>query len=366
MLRIHAPGLLVIAAFLSSCHVSDSGAVDTAAAEQACTLDARAYCEKRKTCWPQGVNDYRFQQTWGTLDRCLSDRKANCLASATRPGSGNDSARIQGCAMALQAQSCDNFQANVALPTSACPPVVGHLDNGTSCVANDQCKSAYCDRAEDQACGKCNDKGGIGTACDQTADCAAGLACISSPDTLSRTCMMPAPPPARARAGEPCGGMLPACDLGLTCVGMGAMKTCMADVATAGAPCDPTHKMLPDCDTNTAHLWCNRVSMTCEPQKLAAVNQPCSLLADGSFAVCSGGTRCVRPKGADGNRPAQGTCTAAVGENATCFRSSSDGPGCATTLRCVYDAVGAPTGQCQSQATVDCSKRPAHDAGAGG
>jgi hypothetical protein len=268
--------------------------------------------------------------------------------------------------MALEAQSCPNFLAGIALPTSACPPVVGQLDDGATCVAGDQCKSNYCDRTEDQLCGKCADRGGIGSACDQNSDCAGGLTCLTAADTLARACMMPGPAAAKARAGEACGGMLPGCDAGLTCVGTGTMKTCMPDVMAAGNPCDPTHKMLSDCDSATMHLWCNRTSLTCEPRKFAAAGQPCNELPDGSFALCSGGARCVRPKDAAGTRPAQGTCVTGAAENGPCFRDASDGPGCAVTLRCVYDAVGAPSGHCQAQVPAACGKVTAHDAGAGG
>src|SRR5690349_2958691 len=54
---------------------SSSSTADTAATEAACSLDAQTYCDKRKTCWPEGINDFRFQQSWGTIDKCVSDRK---------------------------------------------------------------------------------------------------------------------------------------------------------------------------------------------------------------------------------------------------------------------------------------------------
>jgi hypothetical protein len=358
--------LLLLLSLVPACHTSSSGVNDTGAAEQACALDAQTYCDKRKTCWPEGINDFRFQQSWGTVEKCVSDRKASCMADVGRQGSGLAPTRVESCAMALQAQSCPNFLAGIALPTSACPPVVGQLDDSATCVAADQCKSNYCDRTEDQLCGKCTDKGGIGGACDQNSDCAGGLTCQATADTLAHACMMPGPAAAKAREGEACGGTLPGCDTGLTCVGTAMMKTCMPDVMAAGNPCDPTHKMLADCDSTTMHLWCNRTSLTCEPRKFAAVGQPCNELPDGTFALCSAGARCVRPKDATGARPPQGTCVSGAAENAPCYRDGSDGPGCAVTLRCVYDAVGAATGKCLAQVPAACGKVVAHDAGAGG
>jgi hypothetical protein len=106
--------------------------------------------------------------------------------------------------------------------------------------------------------------------------------------------------------------------------------------------------------------------MTCELRKFAAPGQPCNELGDGSFAMCSGGARCVRPKDAAGMRPVQGTCTTGAAENAPCFRDGSEGPACAVTLRCVYATVGAPTGKCEVQVPAACGKVEAHDAGAGG
>jgi hypothetical protein len=295
----------------------------------------------------------------------LADRKASCLADVGRPGSGLHATRVQTCATALQVQSCADFLAGIGLPTSACPPVVGQLDDAATCEASDQCKSNYCNRAEDQLCGKCSDKGGIGSACDQSSDCAGGLTCQASADMLSHTCLMPAPAAVKAKAGEACGGMLPGCDAGLTCVGTAAMKICTPDVTAAGAPCDPTHKMLADCDSATLHLYCNRTALVCEPRAFAAAGQPCNDLPDGSFALCSGGARCVRPKDAAGTRPAQGTCTTGALENAPCYRDAADGPACAVTLRCVYDTVGAPSGRCLLPVPAACGK-VSHDAGAGG
>lgn len=358
--------LLLALSLVPACHSSGSSP-DTAAAEAACTLDAQTFCDKRKTCWPEGTNDFRFQQNWGTLARCQEDRMKSCLADVGREGSGVSSARVQSCAMALSAQTCENFLAGIALPTSACPPIVGKIDDGAMCVVSNQCKSNYCDRAEDQLCGKCTDKGGIGGACDQNSDCAGGLTCQTTADTLSHACMMPGPAAAKAKAGEACGGTLPGCDTGLTCVGMAMMKTCMADVTMPGAPCDPTHKMLADCDSSTQHLYCNRTGLTCELRKFAAAGQPCNDLADGSFAICSGGARCVRPKDATtGMRPAEGKCVAAAAENAPCYRDGADGPGCEVPLRCVFDAVGAPTGKCLAQEPAQCGKVVPHDAGVGG
>jgi hypothetical protein len=358
--------LLVLVSLMPACHGS-SGTDNGGAAEMACALDAQTYCDKRKTCWPEGVNDFRFQQSWGTVEKCVDDRKRTCLSDVGRQGSGLATTRVQSCAMALQAQTCANFLAGIALPTSACPPVVGQFEDAVTCVVSNQCKSNYCDRSEDQLCGKCTDKGGIGSGCDQSSDCAGGLTCQTTADTLSHACMMPGPAAAKAKAGEACGGTLPGCDTGLTCVGTGTMKTCMADVAVAGAPCDPTHKMLADCESSTMHLYCNRVSLMCEARKFANPGQPCNDLLDGSFAMCAAGSRCVRPRDAAGARPAQGLCTAGAAENARCYRDGNEGPGCAVPLRCVYDSIGAPTGTCLAQEPAQCGKpRAVPDGGAGG
>ena len=95
----------------------------------------------------------------------------------------------QTCARAIADQSCEDFLAGVALPTSACPPVVGKLGNGAACVAGNQCQSNYCDRADDQRCGKCADRLGIGRAgAIRSADCAGGLSCQTDATTQARTC----------------------------------------------------------------------------------------------------------------------------------------------------------------------------------
>ena len=366
MNRLSSLALVFLAVSSAVACNSSSGSDTSAVAEMACAMDAQIYCDKRKTCWPDGVNDFRFQRDWGTVQTCMDQRKASCVLDVQRKFSGVTALRVEGCARALQSQSCPDFVAGIALPTSSCPPVVGMIDDGAACVAGNQCKSNYCDRAEDQLCGKCADKGGIGAACDQSADCAGGLSCQPTADMLSHTCEMPVPAAPKGKAGEACGGVLPACDTGLTCVGTGTMKTCMAQLTTAAAPCDPTRKMLPDCESATNHLYCNKSTMTCEARKFVPAGQPCNELPDGSFAMCSGGANCVRPKDPTTMaRPAAGTCAADVGPGQRCWRDGADGPGCAPPLRCVYDAVGAPSGTCLGQDYALCGKPlPAHDAGA--
>jgi hypothetical protein len=365
--RLFLLGLVVSLPVTPACNSSsssgDSGP-SAADVESACTLDAQSYCDKRKTCWPEGVSDFRFQRDWGTLQACVDQRKQSCLGDLHRKQTGLTTTRVQSCAQALQSQSCENFLAGIALPTSACPPVVGPIDDGTTCVVNNQCKSNYCDRGEDQLCGKCADKGGIGGACDQSSDCAGGLSCLTNPDTLARACMMAGPAAVHARAGEACGGTLPSCDTALACVGTGTMKTCVAQVATAGGACDPGKKLLPDCESATNHLYCNRTTLVCEARKFVAIGQPCNELADGSFAMCSAGGRCVRPKDAlTGARPAEGTCVAEANAGQRCQRDASEGPQCQPPLRCVYDTVGAPAGTCLAQDDAMCGKVPGRDGG---
>ena len=170
------------------------------------------------------------------------------------------------------------------------------------------------------------------------------------------TCMTPPPPAAKGKAGEPCGATgQPACDTGLSCVGMGAMRTCQAQVAMAGAPCDAGRKTAPDCD-GALYLSCNRTTAVCERQKLIKIDEPCNDLPDGSFGVCTAGSNCVRPRDpATNNRPPTGTCTADVGEGMPCARNVADGPGCTPSLRCVYDVMAAPMGHCRAQDLTMCS-----------
>jgi hypothetical protein len=345
-----------LAALAPACHQDDGGTgASTEAIQQACDLDAQAFCDKRKTCWPEGVNDFRFQRDWGTLEGCIGQRKATCLADLQRTLTALTPARTMGCAQALNAQSCQDFLASVALPTSQCPGAgAGTVDNGGACAVSAQCRSNYCNRAENETCGACADRGGIGTACDQNGDCVSSLTCQIPAGSGTGSCMTPGPAAPRGKAGEACGGTLPACDTGLSCVGTGTMRTCQAQVTMAGAACDATRKAAPDCD-GALFLWCNRMTNLCERQKLAESGQPCADLPDGSFALCKGGAACVRPRDpATGNRAAAGTCLADAGQGSPCARNAADGPGCAASLRCVFDAVGAPMGVCRVQDLAAC------------
>jgi hypothetical protein len=336
----------------------NSSSTNAPASSETCMFDAQQFCEKRKTCWPDGVNDYRFQRDWGNLQTCINERWRSCVEDVERPMSGNTVARVSSCARALMNQSCQDFLAGIALPTSDCPPIVGHIDNAAACAVGDQCKSNYCDRAENQRCGKCADKRGIGASCDQNSDCASPLTCQPSADGLTMACAMlvPTTPPPKAKAGEACGTGLPGCDSGLVCVGMGLMKTCMAQVATEGAPSDPARTKLPDCDNTTDHLWCNTAKLTSEKRLWAPVGQTCGVLAmEGSFAGCSAGANCVVAKDAMGKRTTTGVCIADAIEGEPCWRNTADGPACAVPLRCIYDAVGAPNGVCVSADYNMCS-----------
>jgi hypothetical protein len=358
--------LLVIPAVTPGCNSSnDQGLVSTATLDQTCTLDAQAYCGKRMTCWPDGMDDFRFQRDWGTPQGCIDQRKATCMADLQRKYTGLSVQRTTGCAQALQQQTCPDFLAGLAVPASQCPAAgPGQLENGAACAVSGQCRSGYCDRAENQVCGACADRGGIGKNCDQNADCVSPLVCTIESGATSGSCMMAAPAAMRSKAGDPCGTAgQAACDTGLVCVGTGMARTCQAQRNVSGAPCDATRKMAPDCD-GALFLSCNRMTSICERQKLVEVGQPCADLPDGSFAVCRSGANCVRPRDPTSNaRPAAGTCVADVGENMPCARNAADGPGCAASLRCVYDAVGAPMGRCHAQDLALCGVTASPDGG---
>jgi hypothetical protein len=348
--------LVGVGLVVSGCGGSSGSAVDTTIS-QTCMLDAQTFCEKRKTCWPDGLNDFRFQRDWGgSLDTCVEERKRSCLQDLERPMSGNTAARASSCAHALQTQSCPDFLQGLALPTSDCPPVVGHIENAAACAVSNQCKSNYCDRAENQRCGKCADKGGIGARCDQNSDCASSLTCQLTADGTGMACAPAVPAVPKLKVGEACGMPGQAgCDTALACVGVAPTKTCMAQVATEGAPCDPSKKMLPDCDNTTVHLWCNTATKLCEKRKWAPMGEPCNELPDGTFAGCSAGGNCVRAKDALGKRTTTGTCIKDAIENEPCYRDTADGPACAVPLRCIYDSVGASNGVCLSADYTMCS-----------
>jgi hypothetical protein len=355
--RIAFPSAVI--AVIAACNSDSSSNMETAIAE-ACAADAQSYCDKRRTCWPEGVNDFRFRRDWGSFEGCIELRRASCLADLRRKSTGLSPMRTASCARALSKQSCPDFLAGLAIAVSECPPVVGQLEDKAPCAAGNQCKSNYCNRSDDQVCGQCADKAGIGAACDQNADCAGGLSCQVGSDLVTKTCLTPPAPVARAKLGEPCGGTLPACDANLVCVGAAMMRVCQPVVATEGATCDPAHRTASDCDA-ALFLACNRTTLVCERRKLADLGQPCNELPDGSNATCGGGANCVRPAVA-GQRPPAGTCVADAAAGLPCAPAAADGPGCQPGLRCVLDAPAAPTGRCYAQDLTMCMK-PATDGG---
>jgi hypothetical protein len=362
----HGPTLLLLAAWPGAialapgCRTTTDGipnADEGIGADTACLVDAEAFCLKRTNCWPQGEQDFRFQRDWGTLSGCIETRRRVCLDDAQRKGTAQRLSRIEGCARALARQSCTDFLAGVALPTSACPPLgVGVVANGAPCVSSSQCMSSYCDRTALEVCGTCQDRLGLGRSCDQNADCAGALTCQLDMAAGISTCAQPQPAPVTAKVGDPCGmtGM-PACDAGLVCVGMAMTRTCLA-WATEGAACDAARRLATDCDPER-NLACNRTTMVCQQRKFANTGEPCNVLPDGSFALCRASGRCVRlVDPATGQRPAVGTCIAPAGEGMPCFTAAADGPTCAAPLRCVLDGPGATTGRCLSNDYPGCGK----------
>jgi hypothetical protein len=350
--------LLLTGLLLASVSCGSSAGSDAPSADLPCTHEATAYCEARTMCWPEGESDYRFAQSWGNKQNCVDERKRICLENVAHHGTTVAVPAIETCAAARAAQSCPDFLANIALPTSACPVTsIGTYDNGAGCVAGNQCKSGYCDRAATETCGKCADRLGIDQACDQTSDCASGLTCQLDAITQAMKCAPPPMATPKAKLGEACGGTFPACGTGLDCVGAAAtMKVCQTLVAMVGGACDASSKVAPDCD-GALYLACNRTSHVCEKRNFADVGQPCNELADGSTAICRGGANCVRGKDpVSGKRPAQGTCVADVLDGEACFTSSADGPGCQPPLRCVLDAAGATTGKCRRNDDSACTK----------
>ncbi|MGH7285186.1 MAG: hypothetical protein ACRELY_26995 [Polyangiaceae bacterium] len=274
--------------------------------DQAAADVAKAFCQIYDSC-----ADPYIQITYGNEPACEARFKIAVVPTLAANGTGATAGQYESCSADLAKTSCDDLLSR-NLPKS-CQTVAGTLADGTACGADAQCQGRLCRLANNSNCGACSSIVAAGGACDTDGECDVGLACANKVCT------------AYGASGASCDANHP-CKLTLTC----NSGTCGAP-AEAGAACPGIGQA--GCDTLKG-LFCN-TSSVCASFTVVAAGQPCGLVTNNSYALCSDAGIC---KGASGLTP--GTCTAAAVDGASC--DETNGPACVSPAICTGGVCKVP------------------------
>jgi hypothetical protein len=284
-------GLVVVACSSKGSNEVTPG-VGAGAIEQACEHDATTYCSKSVAC-----SAFSFQSFWGDMDTCRARDRLWCTGALAVTDTGYTPDFIVACADAVNAQSCDDFNAGVV--PDVCKPRPGTHAEGTACSNGAQCQTFFCKIPAGSSCGVCTAKTPIGGACATTSECVAGSRC------RVQKCVP------EVAEGAMCGGGVAVCAIPNTCLN----STCVKPLPV-GAACDPG---LDACDYGTFGAICDPQSNTCKALvKLAQPGQPCGTI-DGVQTDCAAFGTCqyTTPDALTG------TCRAPAADGTPCDDMSS-------------------------------------------
>ena len=292
-------------------------------ADQACSDVAASRCSKLSTC---SATD--LERRWGDFATCDTREKLACMQGLAAHATAATPTSTETCSTALEASTCDAFLSGVT-PPAECLAQKGTAMLGAACAFSAQCSSGFCALASDALCGTCAAMPVAGDSC-ATTGCGPELSCVKA----TMLCQAP------VAGGGACDRTLP-CGTGLSCVGstMTTMGTCMADVTSVGATCDPLRKTGPTCDAGSG-LACNTMTKQCVMQPDAAAGMPCGLISNVETR-CAAGATCEVPTGATA-----GTCVAPAADGAAC--DATNGPECLFPAKCV-------AGTCQLPGSATCT-----------
>ena len=268
-------------------------------ADQAASDAANAYCNRAQACAPAYVTF-----GYGTVARCVTDFKAQLLATMASPGTSTTPSQIEACVAVFPQVSCGDLLARKE--PAECRSMPGQLAAGAACGTDSQCVGTRCRVAPNAVCGTCTTPAPAGASCGVDDDCQPAMKCVNS------TCTLYGDEGAACSAAQPCRP-----DLG--CVG----SVCGTPSA-AGATCSDSNQ----CDQIHGD-FCNPVTTKCEAIGFAQAGGMCGLVA-GMLVTCTGpGGFC---SGANVS-PYTGTCLPSASDGATCDVDA--GPLCDEVSVCV-------------------------------
>lgn len=280
-----AAAVLALSASLMLSGASCAKAQDnTVTTDDGCNQQAAAICKKLSDC-----DSFALQQEFGDEVTCEGQEKQQCLALLSADGTGLTPGDSADCAVALRNQSCDDFNAGVALAQCGTKP--GTLAGGKACIDSSQCQSGLCKVTSSSpgACGLCatNPPAKVGEACTNATPCDLGLVCAGGFCASGGTSGFACGPTQPCASGFTClaptvgdGGFVPTGDggTGATCVALGA----------GGASCNASTA---PCNTEQGFA-CDPATRTCSQISLAPSDTEC----DNNLTQCVGGTCRASPE----------------------------------------------------------------------
>jgi len=261
-----------------------------------------------------------LQSLYGDVARCKERDTLWCEPALSQEEIAGTPESFDACSDAVDAQSCDDFNANVA--PEACKIKPGPLALGQACRTGWQCQSLHCKAPANSTCPVCTAKSAVGGACASNSDCESGSRC------RQQTCVP------EVGDGATCGGTTGVCKYSSIC-----SNSICTKLLPVGAACDPA---LDVCDRLTFGAVCDPQSNTCKALiKLAAAGQPCGALPDAetgceAFGACS----LTSPDGLTG------TCVGPVADGAPCDPSgvACNWPAVCWEGTCQLSLVSQPAG----------------------
>jgi hypothetical protein len=298
--------------------------------DKACTDLAQAQCMKRASC----TSGTGITRTWGDMATCLTREKLACTIGLSAPQTGSTPATTETCVKAFANVSCADFLNNN--PPAECIPT-GPKASGAPCAFGGQCQSGYCDSNKTATCGTCGDAPPDGASC-RNSNCARQAECAVRVLTCTTI----------PGEGDPCDNNTAPCGADLSCLGNtgGAMGTCTAGSATAGATCSATM----GCDGTMGLVCTGTTTRTCTAISEGADGADCGSLPMGVFAGCAGGGLCYGAMGVALAGEA-GTCSAPAADGDACDILA--GPPCLSPARCVVTG-GGTAGTCTVPSGSTC------------
>ena len=231
-------------------------------APAACNDLARARCERKMRCDPNGFFFYHQD-----MAECLASEGDDCRYITTVPDSTRDSAWVAKCVQATAAGGCTEAYFQFA-DTDGCENRPGKRKTDQTCQDDVQCASLLCGVTSSTArCGTCYPVIQEGGACGRGDNCVYPLTCLDG------TCVP------WAQLGEPCDDKV-TCTGGLTC----RDGTCQA-TAKDGEPC----QSLLDCQNRLSEC----VGGVCVGPEIRQLGENCRGSFPGPRVYCAFGLDCA-------------------------------------------------------------------------
>lgn len=281
---------------------ADAGSAFTAA----CTTLAENLCGRFEEC--------TAPELFSSLD-CVTAARDDCVRGAESPAATIADSDLAACGSRYAELTCAELYALEL----RCELPPGTKENGQSCVAHTDCKSAFCVYGG-ESCGTCAVQPAEGAPC-------INFQCGPVRSCRDEVCITPKTTGASCVESRECSGAY-------SCV----KGVCTAPLDGEGESCDPNGLELPTCNLQRL-VYCAPDTNRCTAIAVAANGEPCGLV-DGAFVACA----------------LTQFCDAAAGsEQGTCRPKRAAGEPCALGEEQCKDGLVCRNGVCSDPGQVSCN-----------